>query len=160
MDRTELLTLVTESRARLDAALAQVDKAELTTTSLYNAWSVKDLLAHLGWWEQRAVYIITTLSSGGAPVVAIESGDVNVQNARTYAQNRDQPLKDVRTSERAAYTALLSLVQTTPEPDLFDGQRFAWTQGRPLMTWVAWNTWEHYDEHLVELNAWLARGQP
>jgi len=160
MDRTELLTLVTESRARFDATLARVDATELTTIGLYNTWSVKDLLAHIGWWEQRVTMIITALCAGGAPIDAIETGDVDVQNARTYGQNHDRALDDVRTSERAAYTALLELVQTLPNADLFDEQRFAWTQGRPLMTWVAWNTWEHYDEHLIELNAWIAKGQP
>ena len=77
-------------------------------------------------------------------------------NARTYAQNRDRTLDNVRSNERAAYTALLELIQTLPEADRFDEQRYPWTQGRPLMTWVAWNTREHYGEHQIELNAWLA----
>ncbi len=159
MDRAELLTLVTESRARLDATLAQVADTRTTDISLYNAWSVKDLLAHIGWWEQRATDILTTLCSGGAPGDAVEFGDVNAVNARTYAQNHDRSLTDVRESERAAYMALLSLVEKTPDGDLFDDKRFAWTGGRPLFTWVVWNTYEHYDEHLIELRAWIAKNR-
>jgi hypothetical protein len=156
MNRSELIALVMESRARLNAALAQVADIKTTETSLYNIWSVKDLLAHLGWWEQRATDIMTTLCAGGVPADAVEFGDVNAVNAHTYARNRDQPLVDVRESEKATYTALLRLVETTPEADLFDDQRFAWTGGRPLFTWVTWNTYEHYDEHLVALTAWIA----
>lgn len=159
MNRSELIQQIIDSRARLDAALELAPVTKIAETSLHNTWSVKDLLAHIGWWEQRATDIITTLCSGGVPGNAVEFGDVNALNARTYAQNRDRPLADVRESEKAAYAALLRLVETTLEADLFDDQRFAWTGGRPLFTWIVWNTYEHYDEHLVELTAWIAKNR-
>ena len=37
------------------------------------------------------------------------------------------------------------------DEELFDGSRFAWTNGDPLADWFRGNADEHYDEHLEQL---------
>ncbi len=157
MNRTELLTRIHTERERLDAALARVDEARMTDTALYGAWSVKDMLAHIGWWEQRAAYIVDTVTSGRTPEGMVEGATVDQVNARVYHENHARSLEDVRRSEREAYETLLALTEKTGEDDLFDPQRFAWTKGQPLADWVVYNTYDHYAEHLAELQAWLER---
>ncbi|MCL5274737.1 MAG: ClbS/DfsB family four-helix bundle protein [Chloroflexi bacterium] len=157
MDRTQLITQVRESRQRLDTALARIDETHFSDAGLYGRWSAKDLLAHIGWWEERAIDAMSALLRGAAPSNTIEFSDVDEVNERTYRENHDRPLDEVRQSEQEAYTALLELVERTPEDLLFDEGRYAWLEGRPLMTLVAWNMYDHYDEHLVELNAWLTK---
>ncbi|HEY3289194.1 MAG TPA: ClbS/DfsB family four-helix bundle protein [Anaerolineae bacterium] len=156
MKKDELLLKITQSRAHFDAIVAQVPTSEMTKTSLYNTWSVKDLLAHIGWWEQRACDVITALLAGRTPSSAVETSDVDALNAETFKQNYDRTVDDITSFEGNAYRTLLALIVATSESGLTDARRFAWTQGKPLWNWVAWNTWEHYDEHLIAIQTWLA----
>jgi hypothetical protein len=155
MDKAELLDKARTSREQLDAALAQVPDARREEVGLYEAWSVKDLLGHLGWWEERAAEVITSVIRDGAPSNPIDFSKLNAVNAGVYAEYHQRPFADVQRFEQAAYQALLRVVEQTRDDALFNSQRFAWTQGEPLMNWVAANTYDHYAEHLPALQAWL-----
>lgn len=156
MNKTELLSRVHSERERLETALAGVDEARMSEAGLYdNKWSVKDMLAHIGWWEQRATRIIDAVIHGQTPQGSVDSENIDETNAKVYQENRARSLSDVRQTEHEAYQKLLLLTESLSEADLFDPQRFAWTKGQPLANWVMWNTYEHYAEHLVELQSWL-----
>ena len=155
MNRAELVLNVRTGRDRLEAALAQVDERHMTDIGLRETWSVKDLLAHLGWWEQRAAYVASTLREGQVPEGTINATDVDQVNATVYQEHHQQPLVEVRHYEHDAYLGLLTLVEKMSENDLFDPQRFPWTKGQPLADWVINNTYGHYDEHMPALLAWI-----
>ena len=161
MDRQALLANMRAGRERLAAALAQMDEARMMEPALYGLWSVKDLLAHIGFWEQYIFNTYRTLQRGDVPDPAPDETSLDAINAWVFAEHRGRPLADVRREEGQAYQALLSLAETAPEDDLFDPHRFAWTQGHPLAELIANNTYEHYDEHLEDLRAWLGEtGHP
>ena len=154
MNKTELLDQMRTGHDQLEVALAQLTDDQMTIPGLDNHWSVKDLLGHIGWWEQRVVTIFQTLRRGETPDgVANES--VDDLNAKVYAENQARSLADVRRSEQQAYQELWRLVEVATEADLFHAQRFAWTQGKPFVNWIADNTYGHYDEHLPALRQWI-----
>ena len=155
MNKTELLSHVHSERERLETALASVDEARMSEAGLYGKWSVKDMLAHIGWWEQRAAHIIDAVIHDQTPQGSVDSQNIDEINAKVYQENRTRSLSDVRQSEREAYRELVLLTESLSEADLFDPQHFTLTKGQPLANWVIWNTYEHYAEHLVELQAWL-----
>src|SRR4026209_1587728 len=61
MDRQELLANLEAGRERLEAAMERIEPMQVMEPGLHDSWSVKDLLAHLGWWEQRVVDIYDAL---------------------------------------------------------------------------------------------------
>ena len=63
---------------------------------------------------------------------------------------RDQ-LTPYFASRHEYYEALLAIAKTAPEEDLFDPQRFAWTEGEPFYNWIAVNTYDHYADHIPDL---------
>ncbi|HBY99336.1 MAG TPA: hypothetical protein DEP84_36265 [Chloroflexi bacterium] len=154
MDREELLKQMHAGRERLNEALGRVDESRMTVPVLPNDWSVKDLVAHIGWWEQRITGLYTVLSRGELPG-ADNDMPVDALNARVYAENRDRSLAEVVRDERDAYQALLWLAESAPDDDLFNPDRFAWTEGEPFVRWIISNTYGHYDEHLPDLLVWL-----
>jgi len=156
MTKTELLKQMRSGRQRLEAALARVGDDRWTTPELPNRWSIKDLLAHLGWWEGWIVGIYATLLRGEAPYAHhLDQKAVDDLNAQALAKSHDQPLAEVRRQEEDAYRTLLSAVENAPEEDLFDPRRFAWLQGQTLAEWIINNAYGHYDEHLVDVLRWL-----
>lgn len=154
MDRRELLLNMVAGRNRLDAALAGLREDQFLAPELDNGWSVKDLLAHLAFWENRVGGIYLGLVIGD--MSTLEGADLSVDalNALVYERNRLTPLAQVRENESWAYQALRRLAAAAPEEHLFDPLRFAWTQGRPFVDWIAGNTYEHYAEHLPVVLAW------
>ena len=156
MNKAELLEQMRVGRRRLDAALARVDDDRWLTPELLGGWSMKDLLAHLGWWEGWIVGIYATLLRGEAPYAQhLDQKTVDDLNAQALAKYHGQPLAEVRRQEEDAYRNLLAVVEKAPEEDLFDPHRFAWLQGQPLAEWIVNNAYGHYDEHLVDVLRWL-----
>jgi len=147
MTKAELLEKIRVERSRLDDALRQIRPDQ---TILYDRWTVKDLLVHIGFWEERAHKLIKTLLSGESPV-STYAETLDELNERILRENRDRPLDDVQRWEQSAYEDMLALVESTSEDDLFRPDRFAWTKGRPLVDYIAGDTYEHYAEHLEAL---------
>ena len=84
-------------------------------------------------------------------------GDEGVDdlNAIFYETNKDKPLAQVLADFAASYPRALTATEAMSETDLFDPDRFAWRNGRPLWWMVAGNTFGHYQDHIPNIHAWL-----
>lgn len=153
MNKQELMAEITSGRASLDAALSKVDEERMPLIVLHGEWSVKDLIGHLGFWEDTIVKFFDILQTGKTP----EPFELDAVNAKALVESRKQSLSDVCKQEKAAYQKVLELVNNTPDDELFDPAHFPWTGGRPFEELIRDNTCGHYEEHMPELSAWLKR---
>ncbi|WP_374688191.1 ClbS/DfsB family four-helix bundle protein, partial [Promineifilum sp.] len=144
---------IRDGRAEFESALALFEKDKLTTPLLPNAWSAKDVIAHVGFWERRIVTLYEVLAAGDVPEGEVSVESVDALNARVYQENELLPLGIAQLNEREAYQALLAVAETAPEEDLFEPQRFPWTEGEAFYRWIAVNTYEHYADHVPDLLA-------
>jgi hypothetical protein len=153
MTRDELIHRIDVGRAELMTELAHVPEESMALPVLSNGWSIKDLLAHLAAWEGRAAGLYARLAAGRE----IDDGvsDFNAFNAIVYQKNLERSLADIRTEELQAFADLRQVAKTAPEAHLFNPAQFAWTKGRPFVDFIAWNSYDHYAEHLPDLRAWL-----
>jgi hypothetical protein len=53
MQKSELINHMQTTRTELENLLAPLTPAQLTTAGVAGAWSVKDLLAHIAWYQQQ-----------------------------------------------------------------------------------------------------------
>jgi len=157
MDKAQGLQEIRAGRQGLEELLARLKPEQVEVENvLYDNWSVKDLLAHLGFWERRAATILKALQAG-QPVPPLGGPSLDEVNAGTFAANHGRPLAEVQAEEGAAYRELLALTESAPEADLFDPQRFSWTQGQPFFDWIEGNAYGHYQEHLPALEEWAKK---
>jgi hypothetical protein len=154
MNKQELTAKIVSGRALLDAALLHVDEERMPLIVLHGEWSVKDLIGHLGYWENTVVTLFNALRSGKTPDPFPE---LDALNAKVLAESRKQSLNEVSRQEKTAYQKVLALVKDATEKELFDPSHFAWTGGKPFEEYISDNTYGHYEEHLPELTAWLKR---
>ncbi len=145
MNQAELLARIRSGRAQFESALAQFSDDQLLAPNLHGGWSLKDLIAHIGFWEQHTATLFSALLRGVSP--PDEGLALDELNARVYAQNRDKPLAEVRLQEHAAYEQLLLLVKNAMHDELFNSQRFVWTEGKPFAEEIENNTYGHYEQH-------------
>jgi hypothetical protein len=78
-------------------------------------------------------------------------------NARVLSDSRQLSLEDVRRYEQESYHQLVDMVRNASSDELFKPGYFAWAKGNAFAAWIGGNTWEHYEEHLPDLIAWLEK---
>ncbi len=153
MDRNELLARIEAGRKELEAEIARFDRQEINAPLLPNGWSIKDVVAHIGFWEGRIAGLYDILKAGEIPEGAVDLSTVDELNNRVYEENQLIPWGIVQVNEEEAYRALLAVAEKAPDDDLFNPDRFPWTQGTPFSQYIVENTNEHYNDHLPDLRA-------
>ena len=154
MNKQELTAKILSGREQLDAALSHIDEERMPLIILHGEWSVKDLIGHLGFWEESVVLLLGNLRAGKTPEPI---ADIDALNARVLSISRKQSLSEVRRHEKTAYQKILALIKDANDKELFNPTYFAWTEGRPFENYISDNTYGHYEEHLPEVLAWLKR---
>jgi hypothetical protein len=138
----------------LDAAIAPIPPFAMLIPGVNGAWSVKDTLAHLAYWDWSVVAYLDYARAGGAPNPAGTGGDDDIWNARCFTAQRARTLEDVFADCYRARHAIFRAVDALPDDALFDADRFAWRKGSPL--WESLDETEdgHYPEHIAQINQW------
>ncbi|HEY6406444.1 MAG TPA: DinB family protein [Ktedonobacteraceae bacterium] len=158
MNKVELLATIQSDRAQLDDLLATISAEQMCLATLENAWSIKDVLAHIATWERKCVGWIQAGLRGERPDIP-EAGntweEVDRFNEKTFLQNRDRALDDVQTQYHQSYQEILAQVRALTEDDITRPGHFSWTNGRTLVPYIAANTYEHYQEHIEQIRKLL-----
>ena len=162
-DTTTLLGEVLRAHARLAMALADLTPDQLVQPGVVGDWSVKDILAHISFWEDRMVQDMRTARRGETPTPLHAQGEsweeaIDRVNADQYEARRHAPLPAILAEHGARFGAVLALVAELDAGDLTEEAPLARALGRPVLPAVAGDTYEHYQEHAEEIHAWLARG--
>lgn len=158
MDKATLLDKIRTRQAEFEALLATLNASQLTTPGVNGDWSIKDILAHLVSWQKRTLAYLDAAARQGKPDIEGISSDAEMDNlnARFYAGNKSRPLADVMTDFKNTYAQVVAAVEALSADDLIEPNRFAWLNDDPLWEQVAGNTYEHIDEHIGSIQAWLA----
>ena len=164
-EQTDKASILNEMRtyyAALEEILTPLDKTQMTTEGVIPGWSIKDMLAHIASWHHR---LLTWLDAAIRNVEPIISGPDSVEemdalNAQFYQENKSRPLDEVLTDFRTTYQQIMDLIQAMPEDNLINPDRFAWSKGEPLWQAIAGDTYEHYQEHIAQIQEWLATTNP
>jgi uncharacterized damage-inducible protein DinB len=151
--KTEFLERIRQSRAKLDARLKSIDSSLMTRPGVSGDWSVKDILAHITWHEREMINVIQMQALVGSDLWNLP---LDQRNAAIFTENKDKALKDVLQEFSAVFQAMMDAMETLTDDDLHDADRFAQMPSE----WKPWelfasNTYEHYHDHLADLQAWL-----
>jgi len=162
VNKTSILKDMNTSYTALEGMLTPLDKTQFFTEGVIPGWSIKDLLAHIASWQHRLLTLLEAAIRNEEPTI---SGPDNVQemdalNAQFYQENKARPLDKVLTDIRISHQHIMDIVQAMPEEDLMSPHRFAWSKGEPLWQAIAGDTYEHYWEHIAQIQEWLASTNP
>src|SRR2546430_1161158 len=156
MTSARLLSIMRTERAEWEALLAQVGEARMTEPGVEGQWSVKDIVAHLTWYDRTFVEGAQTVMRG-EPLVrtGLRALEMDERNERIAAESRNRPVHDVLADSRQVFDQVLAVVRTCPDDVLNDGRRFGPPDDVPPWVLVANNTYEHYREHDRAIRAWV-----
>ncbi len=163
--KAELLHRIRERHADMEELLSSLSPAQMRAPELDAGWSVKDSLAHIAAWEKLLLDMVAKYQRG-EPVVLWAPGfeivgdngqeQMNRYNAHLFEQNRERELVDVLNDFRETFMQIVALIESLSDAEIFDADHFSARNGRPLITFIVGDTYEHYDEHLGWIRNWLA----
>jgi hypothetical protein len=122
---------------RLTGLLAGIPEELYEEPSDDDGWSVKVLVGHIAYWERNAAHVIQ-LMAGGQKLPSLNADTINTDVA---AKDATRPVAEVWQELDDAHEALLTLIDKT---GAVDSSR------------LAGDTWDHYPEHIDQLERWRA----
>ena len=163
MNKAELVRAMQSARAEWESVLAMVGEDRMTLPILHDAWSVKDTIGHVAYYE-RWLQDWLEAAVRGQLVVASHRDllDVDQRNALIWAENKDRSLGEILNESEIVFDRLLQLVKLLPEADLLDPYRYDryvvpfWCRTQPLWKCIEGDSYEHYREHTANIRRWLA----
>jgi hypothetical protein len=150
MNRQQLLKQLDKAWTVFKESYAGLSDSQLTEPGVTGHWSVKDIVAHVTWWEEEALQHLPLILTGGRPPrYSIKYGGIDAFNAQMTEQKRGLSLSDVLRQQEETHRQLIDYVQSAPEEQFTRETRFR----RRLRL----DTYSHYPKHAKAIRAWRAR---
>lgn len=154
MNKSELLTNINNGRASLETCLSRIPEEKMDLVILHGEWSIKDMIGHLGFWEENIFTLFGILKSGNVPE---PMENLDLINQRSINDLRKKTLSEIIVYEKAAFQNLRAIAENADDEELFSANYFSWTEGRPFAEIILDDTTGHYEEHIPEIMAWEKR---
>lgn len=140
-----------EAWEALGSAVDSFSDMELEQPGVVESWSIKDLLGHIAFWAQQAAENLQLMAAGRADEVRHPSDEkaTDEWNEREWRARRERPLSDVREEWLDSFQAAMAAMADFPAERLQEN-----VKGATVLARFAGDTYEHYREHLEQLNAW------
>lgn len=115
-------------------------------------WSVRDLIAHVTWWNEEALKHLPLVIEGGSPPrYSSTYGGIDAFNAMKTDKKRGLSLDQVRHEAEATHGRLIAYLEAVPLEKLKGNSRFTHR--------LRLDTYGHYPIHEADIRRWReARG--
>jgi len=114
---------------------------------------VKDIIAHVTWWEEEALTHLPLIVAGGRPPrYSVTYGGIDAFNAKMTKQRQNLTLAEVLRQRDNVHGRLIALVRSAPETQVTGETRFR----RRLRL----DTYGHYPKHARAIRAWRNTALP
>ena len=147
MTKDQLLTRIDDAWRDFEASYAGLSEAQLLIPNVTGAWSVRDIIAHVTWWEEEALAHLPLIRDGGRPPrYSVKYGGIDAFNAMMTEKRRALSLHEVLRQHDAVHARLVDYIGKAPDDLIRTETRF-----RRLLKLDALG---HYPIHARAIRAW------
>jgi hypothetical protein len=151
MNRHQLLNRLDTAWVAFKSSYAGLSNMQLTEPSVAGDWSVKDIIAHVTWWEEEALRHLPLIVAGHRPPrYSAVYGGIDAFNAMMAERKRDLSLPDVLAQQDDTHRRLIDFIYSVPEDQFSRESRFR----RRLRL----DTYSHYPIHTRAIQEWHQLG--
>jgi hypothetical protein len=141
----EFMTKLTSSRRHWEDAVAGIPVSGWENPGFCGTWSLRDLIAHVCWYEMEMVHILRSGIFEGSPLWNLP---LEERNAAVQVEMAHYSTDEIRVLEPETYREFLDLAKNMTDREINESSSF---QDMPA-EWIPWqviasNTWEHYEDH-------------
>jgi hypothetical protein len=164
MTRTkeELVTLLEEGNMELFDLIQDLDASQMKVSGVQSFRSIKDILAHITYWNKQGIMWLEFVSKGETPVMPVrgdtleafreEMAEINV---KVHESNRDRTVDEVLVEYRETFRLVLDEVNRLKQRHLEFVFNIPWARepvtGRTVVMWRFW----HQQNHTKHIVTWL-----
>ncbi len=150
MDKEQLLKRIEKAWETLKDSYAGLSSSELMESGVTGNWSVRDVIAHVTWWEEEALTHLPRILAGGRPArYSTTYGGIDAFNAKMTEERKGLSLAEVLAQRDEVHRRLIEFIRTVPEDQIARETRFR----RRLRL----DTYGHYLKHAAAIRKWLAQ---
>lgn len=163
MTKQELLSHLEASREQFLNCIDDLSENELTEPGVVGEWSIKDLLAHLSRWEAELIQLLWQVKTNQRPSSLhfdprlSDDAFMDEVNLDWFRQAQSRPLERVLEDFHAVRNQTILRIEQFTDKDLFDPHRFPLIKGRTLATYIENDSYGHEEEHLPDVQKWIAQ---
>jgi hypothetical protein len=150
MKKQQLLDKLEQSWTSFKESYAGLTNEQMIESGVTGDWSVKDILAHVSWWEDEALkYLPYILQGSRPPRYSVLYGGIDAFNAQMTELKRGLSLAEVRKLMEETHLKLVEYLSDVPEEQFSSETRFR----RRLRL----DTYSHYPIHTRAILEWRER---
>jgi hypothetical protein len=161
-DKQQILKELAETFNQWVELLASLSEEQIAEPLLPSDWTVKDVIAHLWFWQQASIARMEAALHDKEPEYPEwwelfgpdPNEDVDRTNAWNYERNKDKSWPLVYADWSAQFQHYRELAGQLPEKDLLKPGRYTW-MGDYALSASSMGTLEHHREHYDTLRIWL-----
>jgi hypothetical protein len=148
--REQLLGLLDSSWAEFETSYAGLSDEQLMIPRVTGEWSVRDIIAHVTWWEEEALKSLPVIRNGDRwPRYSVTHGGIDAFNAMMTEQRRHLSLEDVLSQHDEVHARLMDYVRAAPDELIRSETRFRRR--------IRYDAYGHYPIHAAAIRAWRER---
>lgn len=159
--KRELLQSIRQEHDAFLAVAASIPRRRYSETGVWgDAWTIKDLFAHLTEWEQMFLGWYRQGMEGQDPPLPAPGYKWNQTpelNRAIWRKHRRKSWAKVSEAFDRSFAEIVSLAESLTEPELLEAGRVPWTRKLPLASYLAPNSCSHYRAATKILKRWLRR---
>jgi hypothetical protein len=141
-DVRALLERIEDSWRALFAALDGIPDDRFEDPGVIGDWSLKNLFGHLAFWDNHAVHEIERALAG----LPREDDEWQAMNEADHAARRGRSLSEERAAMHQAHAELVARLEDVAGLD-----------AGPIDTAIRPDTYDHYAEHIPDIQRWRQR---
>lgn len=150
MKKQHILDKLEQAWVALNDSFTGLNTEQLIQPGVTENWSVKDILAHVSWWEEESLKHLPIILRGERPArYSVLYGGIDAFNALMTQQWRGYSFEEVRERAEATHYKLIAYLQSVPDEQFKTETRF-WRR-------LGWDTYKHYPLHTQAILEWRDR---
>jgi hypothetical protein len=158
----ELVSLLQKGNEELFELIQDLKPSQMTSSGVQGFRSIKDILAHISYWNKQGIKWIDSIYQGNKPVMLVQGDNIETVreemaeiNTRVHECNLDKTLEDVLEEYKKIFEQVLDKVKRLEKEHLEHSFDFPWTK-EPVTghTIVKWRYW-HQQNHTKHIKTWI-----
>jgi hypothetical protein len=150
MNTEQVLQRLDKAWTAFEESYAGLPDSQLMIPGVTGKWSVRDIIAHVTWWEEEALKHLPLIREGGRPArYSVTYGGIDAFNALMTETRRPLSLAEVLRQHEEVHRVLIDYVRAVPE-ELF-------TRETRFRRRLRLDTFGHYPIHTKAIREWRAR---
>ncbi|MDX1995354.1 MAG: ClbS/DfsB family four-helix bundle protein [bacterium] len=153
LSRGEILRRLETEYLKLHSALDNLSAVQMEQGGVVGTWSVKDVLAHMIYWNRFPIEEIGHALRGEPfPNKDWEDDEINAQVVAQYQANTAD---DVRAEFNTSFMEVVEYIRRLPDSAFQPGNEIEQQTGETIHGIFANNTYDHYALHLEQIQEWM-----